>query len=170
MDIRKLNCILMRTAATLLLLVLVTTSMISGQLARYVTTATYEDSARVARFNIVEEGKLSANMNTNIAPGVSLEMISIKNYCEVAVEYTITVNNVYHNIPLTFEIWDDDSKQVLASSKDANSVLALTGIVGPTQQVKNLQLRIVWPWDGTNLNYCGRVDLIQVTLDAVQVD
>ena len=170
MKITKINCILMRTVAVLLVLVLVTTNMVSGRLARYVTTASYEDKARVARFNIVEEGKLSTQIQKSINPGVAVEAIKIKNCCEVAVEYTVTVNNVYHNLPLRFEIWDADNKVSLASANDTDGIVTLTGVVTPTQWDKNLQLRIIWPVDATNINYCGRVDLIQVTLDAVQID
>ena len=75
MNIGKLNSILMRTAAVLLMLVLVTSGMVSGRFAHYVTTATYEDGARVAKFNIVEEGSFFTQLQTDIAPGVTQEMI-----------------------------------------------------------------------------------------------
>lgn len=51
---------MMRLASCLLVAVLLTTSMISGTFAKYVTTATGEDSARVAKFGVV----ITANGST----------------------------------------------------------------------------------------------------------
>lgn len=167
MNIGKLNSILMRTAAVLLMLVLVTSGMVSGRFARYVTTATYEDGARVAKFNIVEEGSFFTQLQTDIAPGVTQEMITVKNYSEVAVEFTITVDNVYHNIPLDFEVKDGDA--TLAKSENADGTVTFTGNIGPGQQSKSFRLNLIWTGDDS-INYIGRVDLIRVTLDAVQID
>lgn len=167
MNIGKINSILMRTAAVLLMLVLVTSGMVSGRFARYVTTATYEDGARVAKFNIVEKGSFFTQLQTDIAPGVTQEMITVKNYSEVAVEFTITVDNVYHNIPLDFEVKDGDA--TLAKSENADGTVTFTGNIGPGQQSKSFQLNLIWKGDDS-INYIGRVDLIRVTLDAVQID
>lgn len=168
MDIKKLNYILMRTVAVLLLLVLVTSSMISGRFARYVTTASFEDGARVAKFNIIEtKGPLMTQMEIDILPGTSTSVIDVKNYSEVAVAFTITVESLYDNIPLIFQVLDGDT--VLATSA-AKEDLIFTDTIGAGQDSRNFQLQIIWPVSDTNINYCGRVDLIQVTLDAVQVD
>lgn len=167
MDIKKLNFILMRTAAVLLMLVLVTSGMVSGRLARYVTTATYEDGARVAKFNIVETGSFATDVRADIAPGVTREIIKVQNFSEVAVEFTITVKSLYDNIPLIFQIEDGDT---IHTSSGPNQDLTFTGTIGAGQQEKAFELCINWPIDGTNINYCGRVDLIQITLDAVQID
>lgn len=170
MDIRKLNLILMRAVAALLMMVLVTSGMVSGRFARYVTTATYEDGARVAKFNIIENrGTLITDMRADIAPGDTLETIKVQNYSEVAVEFTIKVESLYDNIPLKFRLLDEDDA-VLKESSAANEDLTFTGSIGPGQQTKDFTLCIHWPIDATNINYCGRVDLIQVTLDAVQID
>ncbi|MBR4289272.1 MAG: hypothetical protein IKT52_01375 [Oscillospiraceae bacterium] len=170
MDIKKLNLILMRTAAALLMLVLVTSGMVSGRFARYVTTAAYEDGARVAKFNIVEaKGEFLTQMRANIAPGTSVETISVQNYSEVAVEFTIKVESLYDNIPLYFQVWDKSGSK-LAESGSVNGDLTFTGTIGAGRQEEEFQLCIHWPVDETNINYCGRVDLIQVTMDAVQID
>lgn len=168
MDSRKINPILMRAVAVLLMLVLVTSGMVSGRFARYVTTATYEDSARVAKFNIIEEGAFTTQMRANIIPGSTEELICVKNYSEVAVQFTVTVHNVYHNIPLDFEV--KDGNNTLTKSQNADGTVTFTGEIGPGQQERSFRLVINWPIDETNINYCGRVDLIRVTLDAVQID
>lgn len=169
MDCKKINTILMRTVAVLLMLVLVTSGMVSGRFARYVTTATYEDSARVAKFNIVEtKGAAFTQIPAKITPGETTEYISVKNYSEVAVEFTIKVESPYKNIPLMFRITDGET--VLKATEKANETLTFTGTIGPGQEDKQYQLVIVWPEDPDNIDYIGRVDLIQVTLNAVQVD
>ena len=169
MDIRKLNLILMRAVAALLMMVLVTSGMVSGRFARYVTTATYEDGARVAKFNIIENrGTLITDMRADIAPGTSTEMISVQNFSEVAVQFTIKVESLYDNIPLKFQILDGTTS--VAETKTANEDLTFTSTIGAEQETKTYTLNIIWPIDETNINYCGRVDLIQVTLDAVQID
>ena len=168
MDIGKINGILMRTAAVLLALVLLSSSVVTGRYARYVTTATYEDGARVARFNIVEDGRFVTDMGGYVAPGITKDVVLIKNYSEVAVEFTITVKNVYQNLPLTFEIWDGDTK--LPQTEGSDGTVSFTGTVGASQQERVLQLGTVWAPGDANLKYCGRVDLIQLTVDAVQID
>ena len=169
MDCKKVNSILMRVLAVLLMLVLVTSSMVSGRYARYVTTATYEDSARVAKFNIVEtKGTAFTQIPAKITPGEVTEYISVQNYSEVAVEFTIKVESPYKNIPLMFRIMDGE--EILAETENVNDMLTFTGTIGPGQQDKQYRLVIVWPLASDNIDYIGRVDLIQVSLNAVQVD
>ena len=168
MNIGKINSILMRTAAVLLMLVLVTSGMVSGRFARYVTTATYEDGARVARFSIVETGALSTMLQADIIPGARMELINVKNYSEVAVEFTITVDNVYRNIPLTFEL--KNGEQALAGTENIDGSVSFTGSIGPGQQEQQLQLYLIWTPGADSIDYIGRVDLVEITLDAVQID
>lgn len=174
MDIRKLNSILMRTVAVLLMLVLVTSGMVSGRFARYVTTAEYSDSARVAKFHIVntaDEIFNTVSVPALVTPGeITAEGISLQNHSEVAVEFVVTVDNVYENIPLTFKILDE-TEAVLAETADGENSLTFTGTVGPGQMDKEYKLYIGWHTGGAAaLDYCGRVDLIRVTVNATQVD
>lgn len=174
MDIRKLNSILMRTVAVLLMLVLVTSGMVSGRFARYVTTAEYSDSARVAKFHIIDTVDTnmlgSVEIPVLIKPGnISTEAIALKNHSEVAVQFTITVENVYDNLPLSFQIRDQDNNVLAQMAEDENSV-TYTGTIAPGQNNKAFSLFVGWPYSESNLNYCGRVDLIRVAVKAEQVD
>ena len=174
MDIRKLNSILMRTVAVLLMLVLVTSGMVSGRFARYVTTAEYSDSARVAKFHVVDTSSpMFGEVNipvTLITPGnITTSGISLKNHSEVAVQFTITVENVYDNLPLSFQIRDQD-KQVLAQMGEDENSVTYTGTIAPGQNNKAFSLFVGWPYSESNLDYCGRVDLIRVAVKAEQVD
>ena len=62
---------MMRAAGVLLIAVLLTTSLISGTFAKYVTTGSATDSARVAKFGVVvtTEGKLFGTQYVGAAEG-----------------------------------------------------------------------------------------------------
>lgn len=122
---------LMRLASVLLVAVLLTTSVISGTFAKYVSTSNGSDSARVAKwdikledaaiantftfdlFNTVKdsdgtnpEGDIATNDGTIIAPGTSGSFeINLKNDSEVNAKYAIayTVTNA-NNIPVEYKI------------------------------------------------------------------
>lgn len=84
----------MRLAACLLVMVLLTTSMISGTFAKYVTEGSGTDTARVAKFGVsvtangetfantyTEEGAAYATVESKdkvVAPGTDGEMVSVK--------------------------------------------------------------------------------------------
>lgn len=168
---RKPHVIVLRLAAVLLILVMLSTSMIAGRYARYVTTATFEDSARVARFNIVEEFSepLFTDVGARIQPGTTtLEGITIKNYSEVAVDFVITVTSQYDNLPLSFEMKDGETE--LDKTVSANGVTTFIGRIGPNQQEKAFKLFISWPIEENGIQYSGKVDVIRVSVNAIQVD
>lgn len=174
MDIKKFNALLMRTAAVLLMLVLVTSGMVSGRFARYVTTAEYSDSARVAKFHIIDNAGAvlsSAEIPTAVIPGYSSsEAIVLQNHSEVAVAFTVTVANVYDNLPLSFRI-QDQKGTVLAQTAAGENTLTYTGTIAPGRTDDTLKLCIEWPQGGSgDLSYIGRVDLIRVKVKAEQID
>lgn len=172
MELKRLSRILMRTAAVLLVLVMLSTSMIAGRYARYVTTATFEDSARVARFNIIEElneEKLFTDVGARVQPGMTtLEGITIKNYSEVMVDFTITVTSPFDNLPLSFEMKDGETE--LKKTVSANGVITFIGRIGPNQQEKAFKLFISWPIEENSPQYSGKVDVIRISVNAIQVD
>lgn len=173
MELKRLSRILMRTAAVLLVLVMLSTSMIAGRYARYVTTATFEDSARVARFNIIEElneeNQLFTDVGARVQPGMTtLEGITIKNYSEVTVDFVITVTSQYDNLPLSFKMKDGETE--LDKTVSANGVTTFIGRIGPNQQEKAFKLFISWPIEENGIQYSGKVDVIRVSVNAIQVD
>ncbi len=123
---------MMRTASVLLVAVLLSTCAISGTFAKYTTTQTVTDSARVAKwdidfdadnnasktfafdlFNTVYEADGTsvetdvANNTTDgktvIAPGTGGSFtISLKNLSEVSAKYSITYSVTANNVPLEF--------------------------------------------------------------------
>ena len=123
--------VMMRVASALLVAVLMTTCAISGTFAKYISTGTGYDTARVAKWDIKLEGNQMANTftfdlfntvkdtagadeedvkvgqgETIIAPGTSGSFeINLKNESEVdakyAVAYTVTNDD---NIPVEFSV------------------------------------------------------------------
>ena len=93
MDIRKLNSILMRTAAVLLLLVMLTTSVVSGHYARYTTTVTSGDSARVAKYEVTVAAASAdtLKLDPNGTDKTASYNFSVTSGSEVTVEYDLVV-------------------------------------------------------------------------------
>lgn len=127
---------MMRLASVLLVLCMLTTCVISGTFAKYTTTASGSDTARVAKWDIkLEESAMSETFTfdlfntvkdsngtdnetdvkageneTIIAPGTSGSFeINLKNDSEVNAKYSInyTVTNE-SNIPVEYKIGDGE--------------------------------------------------------------
>lgn len=162
-DNRKPHVIVLRLAAVLLILVTLSTSMVAGRYARYTTTASGSDSARVAKFLVTEtntDGLFTQNVSINVAPGLtSRNTIDVTNSSEVAVNYCIDVNNTYENLPLKFEI----------KVGEATHAIPFTGAIAPNSSA-TYTLLTTWNSTDNSIDYAGKVDLIQVTLDAIQID
>lgn len=85
-----IGCVLIRIAAVLFCLVVVSTYLMSGLFARYVSNGNGGDSARVAGFNVVMSSSDVKSEVTALEPGTIT--ISLANQSEVAVSYTIRVD------------------------------------------------------------------------------
>lgn len=154
---QNIHVILLRTAAVLLILVMLTTSMVAGRYARYVTTATGSDSARVAKFSVSESGSFFTTISLKVSPGENATAeVVVKNDSEVAVEYRIETKNHYNNLPLEFSLRDGETRET-----------ALT--LDPGEE-KKLKLAIIWDESETDDKYIGMVDLVDVTIYVTQID
>lgn len=160
----------MRLAAVLLSLVMLTTGVVSGRYARYVTSATGSDSARVAKFTVTQQsitrGETEDLTETIpmplILPGESHTVnIAIAHDAEVAVNNIIEVSST-NNLPLQFSVSDRSSQQVLGNP--ASEYFA------PGIHTKEYTVTISWP-DTTNAQaYIGMVDLLTIKVTTQQVD
>ncbi len=157
---RKPHVFMLRAAAVLLILVLLSASMVAGRYARYTTTASGSDSARVAKFHVTHSGEIPEAVQTirvNLRPGEKCPYsIQVVNDSEVAVAYTITAKSKYENLPLEFSLIDSDQP-----------VAAAVLVPGET---KDLQYQVSWPADKNDDKYIGMVDLIHLTIQASQID
>lgn len=154
---RKPHVIALRTAAVLLILVLMTTSIVSGRYARYASSATGRDTARVAKFQVTEEGFTGDPIKVLISPGETAKhQISVHNDSEVTVECSVAAVSEYENLPLTFSVGDGTST-------------GTTAILEPGQ-TKLVNLQVYWDENETSDHYIGMVDLVHLTLTVAQVD
>lgn len=151
---------ILRAAGVLLCLVLASTYLVCGLFARYTTSASGSDSARVAKFE-VEGGSVSSAMITaSLVPGNTHECsLQIRNKSEVAVEYEVTVENITNNLPLTYD--------VPGMGMENGSFVATLEPNGASMTYK---LKIQWPEDHASPDYAGMVDRLRVTVNATQID
>lgn len=149
--------IALRAAGLLLILVILTTSIVTGHYAGYATGASVNDSFRVAKFFITESGELSSTEYITLAPGDTIQRsVAVENGSEVTIEYTVTVENPYHNLPLEFTMLDDGTE--------------ITNTVLNPGEGAELVFQIHWPENINQDRYIVMVDLLVVTVTASQVD
>ncbi|MBE6566698.1 MAG: hypothetical protein E7659_06300 [Ruminococcaceae bacterium] len=168
--------VMMRVASALLVAVLMTTCAISGTFAKYTTSATATDSARVAKWDVKINGSTANNSNTFtfnlfetindttggaegdinpadgtiIAPGTqgSFEIV-LKNDSEVTAEYVIdyTVTNTA-NIPVVFSLNGTDWKNSIDELDVTTPVNLAIGATAPT-----ITVHWMWAFEGGNDNH-----------------
>lgn len=155
----------MAVASVLLCLTLFSIHLTSGLYARYVSKGEGSDNSRVAQFNVTETSDdLTAELLFELEPGTHEYEISVSNKSEVAVGYTIAVSNRTKNIPLQFEVRTKES---------ANGETTLDSFEKEFVMASNSEsifvLRIYWDPENAD-EFMGMVDLIDITLKAVQKD
>lgn len=148
-------------ACVLLCLTLFSFHLCGGLYARYTSTATGSDYARVARFDVSEAGAcLSTDyLVETVVPGTTTQRITVTNNSEVAVAYKVTVENTTQNIPFAFSVNGSEPVQDLCS---------VVCYLEPNS-TSDIAVSSVWSEDGA-LEYMGMVDLIKLSIRAVQVD
>ncbi len=168
---KKRRNISLRLAAGLLCLLLGISCYLVGIMARHTTTAASGGDARVAKFLITEDVKPSDKFQVGIdAVEIAGEMepetiavLEITNGGEVDVEYTITVKNVYGNLPVKLSIEN-------TPEEEQGNTLSFKTQMSPGAEKKTYQLQLGWPSGKNALDYMGMVDYISVTAEAVQID
>lgn len=173
-----INAILMRTVAVLLMLVLVSTGIVSGRYARYITTATAEDSARVAAFvfDVNDAEGHTFDLSSVSKPGDSVRYafeVTNKNGSdrlgEVTEEYQITLDLV-GSLPLVCALTDgQNSIQVEGASAQATS--AKTTFQAAVESSVTYELIVKWPENENNIMYANAgIASLVMTIAAQQVD
>ena len=114
------------TAAVLLCLVLASFWVTGNIYARYTATAGADDAARAAKFDITEKvldgsNETSEAFSIDLAPGEEkIYTVQVTNKSEVAVEYSITAESPYHNLPLKAEMMDISKNVIKKDTLPAN--------------------------------------------------
>ena len=147
-------------ASCLFCLTLFSFYLCGGLYARYTTSDSGEDAARVARFDVSEDGAyFSENLLIETAPGSVEREIVVTNNSEVAVAYTVTIKNTTKNIPYSFSV---------DGSEPMPNECTVTCYLKPNS-TENISIVAEWAEEGA-LKYMGMVDLITLTISAQQVD
>jgi len=181
----------LRLAAGLLCVMLGSSCYLSGIMARYSTTATSSDTARVAKFLITEDierqgfsGEVDSAGLTGAAGPQTIALLGVTNDSEVAVKYTIKVEKITGNLPVEISLLEtstsgnssEDSKFKIESiespSESGSKGLTATIDLPPGSSNRTCQLNLEWKLgaDENALDYMGMVDYISITAEAVQID
>ena len=178
-SVRRKNWML-RIAAVLLIMVLVSTHMVSGLFARYTTTASGSDGARVAKFQITEsllneDDSVFTSVAAGVVPNVPCEVeVAVDNASEVAVTYEIAVGKASDNLPLKFYVIPDEGGAVnletIAASAQSTPY-SFSGSINPTT-TKTYSMYVLWTPanEAEALANMGMVDMITLELSATQID
>ena len=165
----ELHTIVLRLAAVLLSLVLITTGMVTGRYARYVTSSTGSDNARVAKFTVTQsilqgETDLAQTIPMpEIKPGETVIIdVVVEHDTEVAVRNTVDVQSLYSNLPLTISVQEKGTETSGSST--------FTAAYGPGTFKKGYEAAITWVRGSNDVDYIGMVDLITITVTSEQVD
>ena len=162
---RPVNWVL-RTAAILMCLVAASLYLVTGLYARYTTSTTGSDGARVAKFEISTGGDLiSGNpFQVTMKPGdVQTRKVTVKNSSEVAVECVLTAENESENLPLELK-WE---------KIDGGSATHSVNLAANQTSEQTYTLYIVWPntdAEDKSVKYSREVDHIVVTILCQQID
>jgi hypothetical protein len=147
---------ILRIAGVLLCLTLLSVHLSSGLYARYTSTVSGSDSARVAKFEVKDVGTFSKDLYLEYNPGVSNSYtVVIENHSEVAVKCSVDVERLSNNIPLNVSISGDITDVTFAPNDAAG---------------KTVRLALEWPGTKNDAAYSYEVDAIRVSVSVEQID
>lgn len=140
--------------------VLWTSHLTSGLYARYATSDSASDSARVAKFNVSDQINAASAQSFT----VSVELYPtqeeaytfiVTNDSEVLVDYVVRIENLTNNLPLSFSIAGD-----VVSEKPIRIAIG---------EEETFTVKINWPEGENAPALMGQVDLVEITLRVEQV-
>lgn len=137
-------------------LVLISSAMLTGINAKFLSSDSASDSANVAKFNVViditEDGNVELTTPIEMMPGgVEKIHIKIESKSEVAVQGTITLSST-GNLPLT-----------ITGGTSTFSIGAGNGSF-------TTEFTISWPAEKNDAKYSGEVDIVSISVVTEQVD
>ncbi len=158
-DFFSKNRLLSYIIVSLLVLVFLSVTLISGSIARFVNSETGGDSARVAKFALIQEGVTEEILTfTGLHPrGEFSRDFLVENDGEVALSYTLTATKT-DNLPINFSINGEETEPFVFSGKLAPGAS------------DDYTIEIDWPSSENDYKYTGMVDYFKVTINAVQID
>lgn len=175
---RKAHVIVLRVAAVLLILVMLSTSMVAGRYARYVSSADAEDKAHVAAFVFDVNDTVGHYINlTNIRkPGDSaIYQFSITNHngktSEVSESYSL-IMELRGSLPLICNLAGGDN--IVLDGKNtgvASQAGSQHTLAASVESNVDYVLTVTWPEEENDIEYsrAGLSELV-LTILAQQVD
>lgn len=171
---------IIRFAALLVCLVLITTYMLSGAYSKFYTSASGGESARVARFS--PDFTSAKVLDFEKVSGYTAEIdFSVQNYSdenlpETAMKCKIVLKTT-GNIPLTFTLTDSEENPLQTWECDGTSGeqiyeytdSSLVFSVG-TKEYVDYKLKIEWPSDRNDARFSGMTDAIYLEAVFQQID
>lgn len=175
--------VVLRLAAVLMILVLMTTGIVSGRYARYVTTASNSDSARVAAFvfEVMEQGgqDWQLNLDSLQKPGDQQSFsFAVTNtlgegkVSEVSIGYTVSVK-AEGSIPVTITVKEaEEQKLTLDCTGNVSSSFHGVAFEAADAKTHNYILTVEWPEEKNGIEYAEgkRVLVLTVSVKGEQVD
>ncbi len=152
-------------------LVIVTTHLSSGILARYTTEKGGDDSANVARFVFITQGDEDTELDISSIkkPGDNVQY-TFKvcntdgvNICEVAQEYTVNVE-VDGNMPFVCILTDDENSSLLDTTASTYSASLEGELDAGVAEENEYTLSIEWPSGENSAKYANGMAIGRVTL------
>ena len=172
----NLGSILIRIAAVMFVLIMITTHMLGGMFARYVSNGQGADAARVAGFDVKVTGPVE-NVECNITalePGkISL---SVKNDSEVAVSYSFRiVINEQAGCGVRVTLDDDKNLEFLPKERSELTFSSVGYLGVNAAEVSHTLAFTVMDWTAITKNVDNKESVtleqsFEIYVDVVQVD
>lgn len=159
--LKKIEISLRYMVIALWLLICFSGWLICSAYAKYVTSASESDGARVAKFSVIQEGPATQQiMVEHVYPGFcEAYPVIVTNNSEVTIVYNITAVNRSDQLPLMFRMLDENNKEIVSNG---------AMIAGGDDSEHVYKLEISWPADQADPIYAGKTDMIDIRLEAVQ--
>lgn len=165
---RKSN-IPMRVAMVLLCLVLATMCWNSGLMARYRSTASGSDSARVAKFD-VDLAAHDGSQIIEIAPfAVQLSPVDGDNGFVDAGNKIAVANNSEVAVKLTFDVTDTGNLDLVYRWQYQSNVVTEV-VLAPGEVMQSNFLQLQAKLGGNSYELHREIDMVTVTINCTQVD
>jgi len=173
--------ILIRIAAVLFCLVLISTSMMSGLYARYTVGAPSGDGAGVARFVFLDEGldvsptPLLQELQPGAAETYSFTVTnqSTDAVSEVALSYEIVIHTTA-NLPITYKLTcETNGKGASAATVNAAAgvITWLGGRMNASEATEHrYTLTVSWPSEKNDAKYAMEIDYALLSVQCEQID
>ena len=149
-------------------MVLLTSWALCGTYAKYVSTATGSSMARVAKFEVTDQGgwEQETGIAAQIAPGEKLYYkVEVINKSEVTISCQLSGEGKYKTIQLKVSMTDENKKEL----PDGSAVIeAATNADSPQKHI--YYACISWDENVKDASYAGKTDLVSITFKAVQAD